>query len=411
MLYAVSKKELECEQKSSLKDLLLKEQSWYRYFQQHQETLRPEVLDAVSNILSCGNVLRGYSCYECPNPECTHSKKVAFTCHNRFCSKCGKKATENWITKQNTLLPPCDWQHLTFTMPRELWRFFKENWVLLGWLLPLAASIVLRLAGMKGIKPGMFAALHSFGRDLKLNPHVHLSTTRGGLNEEETRFMPFYFKKKVLMKMWRYRVVQLLKKAYREGVLVLPESLKNLCPTSAHFDSWLNRRLRKPWIVHVAKPLKNPKAAISYLGRYLRRPPIGHSRLRHYNGQYVTFNFLNHKTNQHQDAHCTTEEFIRRLIQHIPKKNFKMVRYYGFLANRVRGQLLPLVRTLLGQEPEPKVYNLKFAELMQKTFGTNPKKCILCHHEMTLAFRKIGANSAFFYSHHEELALRKRLVA
>ncbi|CAM4482453.1 MAG: hypothetical protein LEGION0403_FIIPPAGN_01567 [Legionella sp.] len=115
----------------------------------------------------------------------------------------------------------------------------------------------------------MFAALHSFGRDLKLNPHIHISTTRGGLNKQGTRFVPFYFKKKVLMKMWRYRVVQLLKKAYRESMLVLPESLKNLCPSLVHFSTWINRRPGKLWIVHVAKPPKDPKAAINYLGRYL----------------------------------------------------------------------------------------------------------------------------------------------
>lgn len=410
MLYAVSKKELDCEQKRSLKDLLLKDQAWYRYFQKHKDTLRPEVLETISNILSCGSTLRGFSCYKCPNPHCTHSKKIAFTCHNRFCSKCGKKATENWISKQNTLLPKCDWQHITFTMPRELWRFFKANWTLLSWLLQLAASMLQRLAQHKGIRLGMFAALHSFGRDLKLNPHVHISTTRGGLNKKGTRFISFHFKKKVIMKMWRYRLIEMLKKAYREGVLILPESLNALCPTDAQFCAWLNQKRNKPWIVHVAKPIKDPRASISYLGRYLRRPPIGHSRLRHYNGQFVTFNFLNHKTNQQENFRCTTEQFIHRLIQHIPKKNFKMVRYYGFLANRVRGELLPLVRALLGQEPNPKIYNLKYAELMQKTFGINPKECILCHTPMELIYRRIGANSEFFYQRHEQLAQRKRLI-
>ncbi|CCD10718.1 protein of unknown function (plasmid) [Legionella pneumophila subsp. pneumophila] len=34
--------------------------------------------------------------------------------------------------------------------------------------------------------------------------------------------------------------------------------------------------------------------------------------------------------------------------------------------------------------------------MMQKTFGINPKECILCHSEMELAYRKIGANAAFF---------------
>jgi len=48
---------------------------------------------------------------------------------------------------------------------------------------------------------------------------------------------------------------------------------------------------------------------------------------------------------------------------------------------------------------------------MQKTFGVNPKECILCHTEMELTYRRIGANSAFFYENHEALAQRKRLIA
>jgi len=34
---------------------------------------------------------------------------------------------------------------------------------------------------------------------------------------------------------------------------------------------------------------------------------------------------------------------LRRYVSHIPARHFKMVRYYGFLANRKRGALLPKV--------------------------------------------------------------------
>lgn len=88
-----------------------------------------------------------------------------------------------------------------------------------------------------------------------------------------------------------------------------------------------------------------------------------------------------------------------------------MLRYYGFLANRVRKQQLPLVRVLLGQNPQPKLYNLKYAELMLKTLGLNPKLCILCNSPLILQYRRIGANATFFYNQHSLLALRKKIVA
>ena len=43
----------------------------------------------------------------------------------------------------------------------------------------------------------------------------------------------------------------------------------------------------------------------------------------------------------------THEEFLRRFLQHVLPKGFPRIRYFGFLANRRRGQMLPLCRTLL----------------------------------------------------------------
>jgi len=34
---------------------------------------------------------------------------------------------------------------------------------------------------------------------------------------------------------------------------------------------------------------------------------------------------------------------LRHYFSHIPARHFRMVRYYGFLANRKRGRLLPKV--------------------------------------------------------------------
>ncbi len=35
------------------------------------------------------------------------------------------------------------------------------------------------------------------------------------------------------------------------------------------------------------------------------------------------------------------EEFIGKFVSHIPDIGFRMIRYYRFLANRLRGKLLP----------------------------------------------------------------------
>jgi hypothetical protein len=45
------------------------------------------------------------------------------------------------------------------------------------------------------------------------------------------------------------------------------------------------------------------------------------------------------------------EEFLRRFLQHVLPKGFPRIRYFGWMANRRRGELLPLCRTLLAAVP------------------------------------------------------------
>ncbi|APS47312.1 hypothetical protein [Piscirickettsia salmonis] len=60
-----------------------------------------------------------------------------------------KKATEQWIAKQNEILPQCDYQHITYTMPAALWSFFKANRFLLNTLSTIAAKTLLKIAKKK----------------------------------------------------------------------------------------------------------------------------------------------------------------------------------------------------------------------------------------------------------------------
>ncbi len=48
---------------------------------------------------------------------------------------------------------------------------------------------------------------------------------------------------------------------------------------------------------------------------------------------------------------ASSEEFLRRFVQHVLPKGFPRIRYFGRLANRRRKNLLPLCRLLLTQTP------------------------------------------------------------
>ena len=68
----------------------------------------------------------------------------------------------------------------------------------------------------------------------------------------------------------------------------------------------------------------------------------------------------------------------------------KMVRYYGFLANRKRGSLLPKVYEALAMTAREKPQKPGFAVLMKGFLGTDPYKCILCGDRLRFAGAQAG---------------------
>lgn len=360
-------------------------------------------MDNVVRMLSCGLEVMGYASHCCTNATCPHRKKVCFSCKSRLCPTCGKKATDQWIATQQARLPQTRWQHITLTMPSALWSVFQLNRSLLKSPSRLAAGVVKAAAQCKGVLPGIFTALHTFGRDLPWNVHVHLSATCGGVTSDG-EWKSLYFVKTKIMPMWRYAIIDLLRQSY--GQLVLPSELKARCPTQAAWSRWLDVHYSKPWIVHFAKPSENHMRNVNYLGRYIKRPPLSQSRLEHYDGKSVAFRYLDHRSGKHRTARYATDEFIGRLVQHIPDKHFRMINFYGFLANRVRGQWLPKVYALLDQEPAP-VKTIRYRALQNRAFGVDPLKCVLCGSPLRYAGITRGKTLAQLRPHHEALARAK----
>ncbi len=106
--------------KYTIKQIFTDNGAIYNFIKDYEKKngrLREDIYLTIAKILSCKNIVRGFLKYECSNKQCTHSKRVFFTCKSKSCSSCGKKATEDWINKQIEILPEAIWQHITFTMP------------------------------------------------------------------------------------------------------------------------------------------------------------------------------------------------------------------------------------------------------------------------------------------------------
>ena len=337
-------------------------------------------------MLTCGTYLKGSLHYTCTNSGCTHTKTLYLTCKSRLCNACGQKATERWITHQGHVLPDCAYRHLTFTMPDVFWVIFKLNRPLLGSLFAIAAEGLLSLAKKKQLTVGFFAALHTYGRSLNFNTHIHLSLAEYGINQHND-LKRFSFRFASIMPMWRWGVIRLLRQHYPD--LVLPDSLTETIKDSSDWSRYLDQHYRRYWNVHIAKKTTHKNQTKNYIGRYLKKPPIAASRLKHIYGGDVTFEYLDHRDKQHKRLVVSQTEMMLRLLSHIPEKHFKLVRYYGFLSNRCRGVLLPIIYQKLGQKLAL-IKPLSFAAMMKSMMDVDPFECILCGSRMAFAYFEKG---------------------
>ena len=293
-------------------------------------------------------------------------------------------------------------------MPRELWDFFWYNRPLLNLIAAMAASSVQTISRKKKVLPGIFIAIHTFGRDLKRNVHIHLSITLGGLSADGAQWKNLYFDQATLMRLWRYQIVTLFRQKWAE--LIIPPAIQKQLHHAFTFHQFLDYLYKKQWIVNCSTPSEDPKQNIGYLGRYVKRPPIAESKLKHYDGHEVAFNYLDHNTNTYRQLKLSAEQFIGRFVQHIPDEGFRMIRYYGFLANRVRGKWLPIVYQLLHQEGHgSQTRPPTFAELIQKNFHFDPLTCILCGSPLVLITIHYGLSITQLLLFHRELALLKKI--
>jgi hypothetical protein len=75
-------------------------------------------------------------------------------------------------------------RHCVFTIPEELRYFFLEDRSLLNCLFSAVQSVVLRmfhkLNKSEKFTPGFICVLHTFGRSLGWNPHIHCLVSEGG---------------------------------------------------------------------------------------------------------------------------------------------------------------------------------------------------------------------------------------
>ncbi len=206
-----------------------------------------------------------------------------------------------------------------------------------------------------GAEIGFLSILHTWGQTLQPHPHVHCVVPGGGLSPDHQRWIAssthFFLPVKVLSRVFRGKFVDGLRRAARTGRLAFHGECLPLANPQA-FAAFLRTLFRQDWVVYAKPPFGGPEHVLEYLARYTHRVAISNHRILAVTDSHVTFQWKDYAHHSRQRTMTLTgEEFLRRFVQHVLPKGFPRIRYFGWLANRRRSQLLPRCRLLLAQMP------------------------------------------------------------
>ena len=289
-------------------------------------------------------------------------------------------------------------RHMVFTIDYRLRPYFKShpNW--LRFLFDAAKEAVFytfnkqkavpknlssrkrkRKRKKNKITPGFIITLHTYGRDLKWNPHVHVLCTEGGMDQNGVYKSVPYINYESLRKSFMKQLLDKMRDS-------LPKGSKEL----AHFKALVSTLYKEDsngfYVNAPPKEMKNngKDQVIKYMIRYAGKPAMAQSRIISYDfaSKTIKYWYQDHKTDEPIEVEEHVFVFIMKLIQHIMEPQFKMVRYYGIYAtcdhkHKKTVQLkLRIQNSLKTVHFQPKHYRLSMID----SFGVDPLLCTCGHY-------------------------------
>jgi hypothetical protein len=282
------------------------------------------------------------------------------SCKHRACPRWAFIEVQEWLTAKLALLLPCDYDQVIFTLPHDLnplWRWnVRRMTALLFGAMRDTVDEFLHDPKYLGATPGILAALHTWGQTLVLHPHLHCLITAGGVTPERQgreAKRRFLFPIRAVSVGFRGKFLAAVRRDLEADRLQLPPDLP-----APKVHTLLNKLGRKKWNVHIRERYPHGRGVVTYLSRYLRGGPLAERRLLRASAQEVTFWYTD---NTEPDAQgrgtrktlpLSAEEFLSRLLTHVPPPGLQVVRSFGLFATSAR-PALATCRAQLGAGEEP----------------------------------------------------------
>ena len=172
------------------------EDNWNDFYNANKELVdkyRPNADFEISKIIDCMNKDLGCSVYQCP--DCGDFIFAFKLFKSRMCTSCGYKYKLEKVENILNTAYNCSHRQIVFTIPKEFRAFFFYPFDRINILFETVNETIYSILNVNYRKsnkrkkkkkekkkyvskqkfyPGFFEFLHTFGRDLKWNPHIHV---------------------------------------------------------------------------------------------------------------------------------------------------------------------------------------------------------------------------------------------
>ena len=352
---------------------------WWDIYKAHPaELITEQQYKAVNSLRVCRTEALGVDYYACPN--CGEVTKVYHSCKNRFCPTCSWQDTLKWADRIKEKMMAIPHRHVIMTLPHQLNDLIKENkYKLLSVLMRTAADTFKDwIEHRYNIRPGIISVLHTFGEVKQYHVHVHMIVSWGGikqktyeLQEIENEYVNYDFLKNKFRKKFEDELVVL----FNNG------DLDHGFTDKLYFLRFIKLLNKHKWNIHLEPPMLVPTQVIRYIGRYSKRACLSEYKVTKMEGEVIAFKYKDNKTKDEKGKavegiiELNYREFFPRLLQHVPEKYFRVVRYYGMYSNRAN-----IPEEYLYREEENKEESVEDWETLQiEKTGQSPLTCKHCN--------------------------------
>jgi hypothetical protein len=289
---------------------------------------------------------------------------------------------------QRARLVACDHYHVLFTLPHALNPLWLAHVPLMTTLLFQAVrdTLCTLLADPKslGAQPGILVALPPWSQTLVLHPHVHGLVTGGGLTREghwKAVRNGFLLPVRVVMAVFRGKLLAALRQAWARAALVLPEGLRP--QQLLHLLMRLGHPRKTKCNVHSRERYRHGAGVVTSLARYLRGGPIKNARLVAFDGDRVPLTCRPRQEEadggsaSSQRLALAVADFLQRWLLHVPIPQTRVVRSYG-LYQPTQAEALAVCRAALGQPPVEAPVVLDWQTVWAQRGDVHPERCPTC---------------------------------